>query len=53
MPLLSVNMVEVIDREYQRIQVEYNSFSCKTVTEIVTETVTVNGYVTICSSKYN
>ena len=38
--LLSINIVEVIDREYQRIRVEQNSFSCRTIT--VTETVTVN-----------
>ena len=40
--ILSINIVEVIDREYQRILVEQNSFSCRTVT--VTETVTVNSY---------
>ena len=34
--LLSINIVEVIDREYQRKLVEQNSFSCKTVTEAVT-----------------
>ena len=33
--LLSMNIVEVIDQEYQWIQVEWNSFSCKTVTETV------------------
>ena len=49
MDLLSINIVELIDQEYQRIQVELNSFSCKAVTETVTvtviETVTVNKYV--------
>ena len=39
--LLLINIVEVIDREYLRIQVELNSFSSKTVNE----TVTVNKYV--------
>ena len=52
--LLSLNIIEVIDREYQRMKVEENSFSYKTVTETVTvtvtETVTVGGHVRHISS---
>ena len=44
-------MVEVIDKEYQIIQVEQNSFSCKTITVTVTETVTVNS--SDCCNIYN
>ena len=51
--MLSKNIVEVMDQEHPRMQVELNSFSSKTVTETttvtvtkaVTETVTVNSYV--------
>ena len=47
--LLSINTAEVIDQNYQIMQMEQSSFSCKTVTvEVtvtVTETATVNIYV--------
>ena len=55
MVLLSINIVALIDRDYQRIRVEQNSFSCQifastvTVTvpetETKTETGTVKSYV--------
>ena len=44
-------MVEVIDKEYQIIPVEQNSFSCKTITVTVTETVTVDS--SDCYNIYN